>query len=339
MKLLASLFVVLLLSSVAFANDLTNTKNRHPSRLNAALCAALSEVIWNGEYEEIFDHYIGAGNYIIPNPANCKKSFWPGAAQTSNGDNQFEAQYFPLYDVLESGILSFAGYHNPPFTYTDGETRRVVDGAEYWLAKAIAARFSAHYLVPVSATFYDVTVEDSTRLFDLVAALANGASVPGAVKNIDVIMGTIPLTRAIQYFITPTCPYFYGHLSAVRTELDPQVLVTTVWDMQTKDVSVGVIQNSNGYFWALNALPEDNIVTFSDVDNAQLAINKGGVHVFVSDNWQLEQLSETCLGCTDLDIWLAAEPYVMGTRFVSAGAGLVVSLGVLIGFIALHLAF
>lgn len=315
-------FVVLLVAlAIAGANaqqpaSYGESYDYKEQRLNQALNAAFAEVLRLGTYEQIFNEYLGYGNYVVPDYTDCKKAQWPPLHGKGDGNAIKETQYASLWQVLKTGIITVSGAPNGVFAVADGNGY-IVDGAEYWLVVAMVERFSFHYGKPIALIFLDATYGDSDAVYDKTNDLVQSlySDVP-----VNFAIGTTPQSVYLKRMVSQSCPYFYSNLGAVRSNLDPQTLVSTVWDMQISGVTTGVIEGTQAHLWALDALPEENIIVYPTYDLAVYGATGNGAHVFVADQWQLDLLVESCTDCNDLDIWITTENYVFFTAFLKSSA-------------------
>lgn len=284
-------------------------------RLNQALNAAFAEVLRLGIYEQIFNEYLGYGNYLVPDYQNCRKAQWPPLHGKGDGNAIKDSQYASLQQVLQTGIITVAGAPNGAFA--SAENGYITDGAEYWLVVAMVERLSFHYNRPIALIFIDATYGDDNAVYDKTIDLVKSVY---ADSPVNFAIGTTPLSVYLKRLVSQSCPYFFTNLGALRSGLDPQTLVTTIWDMQISGVTTGVVAGTQAHLWALDALPEENIIVYPDIDLALYGATGNGAHVFVADQWQLDLLAESCSDCYDLDIWITSENYVFFTAFLKSSA-------------------
>jgi len=281
------------------------------------LNAALAEVIRLGTYEQIFNEYIGFGNYAVPDPSACNKAQWPPIHGKGDGNAIKNTQYASLQQVLHSGVIIVSGAPNGQFAISD-TPGYITDGAEYWLVVAMVERFSFHYGKPLSLIFLDATFGDDNAVIDKTTDLVQSLY---SDSPSNFAIGTTPQSVYLKRMVSQSCAYFNTNLGAVRSQLDPQTLVTTIWDLQTSGITTGVIEGTQAHLWALDALPEENIIVFPTYELAVFAASGNGAHAFVADQWQLDDVVENyCTQCVDLDIWITTENYVFFTAFLANSA-------------------
>jgi len=239
--------------------------------LNEAISAAISELIREGVWQEIYQTFFHSSP-----PTSCLSREWPAL------DGY-------LKSVLSRGILHFGYVDKPPYA-----SQVPPIGVDVTLSRAIALKIGAQYNRTLKADFVHVPVY---------YGYASDLALKLNVGQMDVALG---MSESEQKYVQLSCDYFQTVLAAL---VSPQTVERGLISLPAikavqRTVRIGSLKSSNAIGYIKTLLPNSFYYEYSTSEAMFGEVASGRLDIAVDDRTTLRVLltTEKCDGCQIIDI-------------------------------------